>query len=56
MRVMTDETVHESGNTESQRNRTGFRRLRRLVSRGEPAPADEEQTVRSRAGRIRVRG
>jgi amphi-Trp domain-containing protein len=43
---MTDETVHES---QAKRSRRGiasyFRRLANRLSGGEPAPADEEQTV-----------
>jgi amphi-Trp domain-containing protein len=43
---MSEETIHES---EEQRSRQGiasyFRRLARRFARGEPVPADEEQTV-----------
>jgi len=43
---MTDETVHESQETRSRRGIASyFRRLANRLSRGEPAPADEEQTV-----------
>ncbi|KAA9398395.1 DUF1508 domain-containing protein [Haloarcula sp. CBA1130] len=43
---MTDETVHESQETRSRRGIASyFRRLANRFSRGEPAPADEEQTV-----------
>ena len=43
---MSEECIHE---TETKRTRQGlasyFRRLARALSRGEPVPADEEQTV-----------
>ncbi|MDS0220910.1 DUF1508 domain-containing protein [Haloarcula sp. S1AR25-5A] len=43
---MTDETVHESQEKRSRRGIASyFRRLADRLSRGEPAPADEEQTV-----------
>ena len=43
---MTDETVHESQETRSRRGIASyFRRLANRLSRGEPAPADEEQNV-----------
>jgi amphi-Trp domain-containing protein len=43
---MTDETVHESQETRSRRGIASyFRRLANRLSRGEPAPADEEQSV-----------
>ncbi|RLM97546.1 HVO_2922 family protein [Haloarcula sp. Atlit-7R] len=43
---MTDETVHESQETRSRRGIASyFRRLANRLSRGEPVPADEAQTV-----------
>ncbi|GCF14814.1 hypothetical protein Harman_27490 [Haloarcula mannanilytica] len=43
---MTDETVHESQEKRSRRGIASyFRRLANRLSSGEPAPADEEQTV-----------
>jgi len=43
---MSDETIYEGEETQSRRGlATYFRRLARSLSRGEPVPADEEQTV-----------
>ncbi|MDS0261384.1 DUF1508 domain-containing protein [Haloarcula sp. S1CR25-12] len=43
---MTDDTIFESEETRSRRGlATYFRRLARRLGRGEPVPADEEQTV-----------
>jgi amphi-Trp domain-containing protein len=43
---MPEETVHESTETRSRKGIASyFRRLARRFSRGEPVPADEEQTV-----------
>jgi len=43
---MTEETIYDSEETRSRRGlATYFRRLARRLSRGEPVPADEEQTV-----------
>jgi amphi-Trp domain-containing protein len=43
---MPEETVHESESTRSRRGIASyFRRLARRLDRGEPVPADEEQTV-----------
>ena len=43
---MTEETIYEGEETRSRRGlATYFRRLARRLSRGEPVPADEEQTV-----------
>ncbi|MDS0284563.1 HVO_2922 family protein [Haloarcula onubensis] len=43
---MSDETLHESAERRSRRGlATYFRRLADRLSRGEPVPADEEQTV-----------
>ncbi|MBX0288350.1 DUF1508 domain-containing protein [Halomicroarcula sp. F28] len=43
---MSEETIYESEETRSRRGlATYFRRLARRLSRGEPVPADEEQTV-----------
>mgnify|MGYP000642076715 CR=1 FL=1 len=43
---MSDETIYESEEKRSRRGlATYFRRLARRLSRGEPVPADEEQTV-----------
>ena len=43
---MTEETVHESETTRSRRGiASHFRRLARRLDRGDPLPADEEQTV-----------
>ena len=43
---MSEETLHEGKETRSRRGlATYFRRLARRLSRGEPVPADEEQTV-----------
>jgi len=43
---MSDETIHESEGTRNRRGlATYFRRLARRLGRGEPVPADEEQTV-----------
>jgi amphi-Trp domain-containing protein len=43
---MDEETVHESSGTRSRRGIASyFRRLANRLSRGEPVPADEEQTI-----------
>ena len=43
---MSDDTIYEGEETRSRRGlATYFRRLARRLSRGEPVPADEEQTV-----------
>ncbi|MBV0901617.1 HVO_2922 family protein [Haloarcula salina] len=43
---MTDETVHESSEKRSRRGIASyFRRLADALGRGEPVPADDEQTV-----------
>ncbi|NLV08697.1 DUF1508 domain-containing protein [Halomicrobium mukohataei] len=43
---MPEETIHESSETRSRNGIASyFRRLARRFARGEPAPADEEQTV-----------
>ena len=43
---MSEETIHETETTRSRRGlATYFRRLARALSRGDPVPADEEQTV-----------
>jgi len=43
---MSDEKIYESGETRSRRGlATYFQRLARRLNRGEPIPADEEQTV-----------
>ena len=43
---MSEETVHETETTRSRRGlATYFRRLARALGRGDPVPADEEQTV-----------
>ncbi|WP_423999756.1 HVO_2922 family protein [Haloarcula salina] len=43
---MTDETVHESSQKRSRRGIASyFRRLADALGRGEPVPADDEQTV-----------